>query len=309
MLNGYKAYALYMVDGNGYRKDTTNGMPTGVLPEGNYYVVDGTRYNGGCCFDFGNAETNNAAGATGTMSTVFFGQGYWGKGAGNGPWFAGDFEAGVWTGGAGSFSTNTADPSITYKYAMGITKTWSNPPSYEIRVADASSTGSINLITAWNGGFETTWKTQGGIILGIGGDNSQLFEYGTFFEGCITAGKPSDSTDSLVHRNIQAAGYGVTTQVTLDRAPDEATTPLFNVRYNPSTASAVISYTMQDTRRVNVNIFDLQGRQIAAIVSSVVSAGRHEAVWNAKSVPTGVYVATMAIDGWNSGSERIIVGR
>ena len=102
MVNGHKAYALYMVDGNGYRKDTTSGMPTGALPEGNYYVVDGTRYNGGCCFDFGNAETNNAAGATGTMSTVFFGQGYWGKGAGNGPWFAGDFEAGVWTGGSGA---------------------------------------------------------------------------------------------------------------------------------------------------------------------------------------------------------------
>jgi len=50
-------------------------------------------------------------------------------------------------------------------------------------------------------------KKQGAIILGIGGDNSHTGE-GTFFEGCMTSGYPSDVTDTAVQANIVAAGYG-----------------------------------------------------------------------------------------------------
>jgi hypothetical protein len=48
---------------------------------------------------------------------------------------------------------------------------------------------------------------QGAVVLGIGGDNSNT-SYGTFFEGAITAGRPSDATDLAVLQNAQAAGYG-----------------------------------------------------------------------------------------------------
>jgi hypothetical protein len=48
---------------------------------------------------------------------------------------------------------------------------------------------------------------QGGIILGIGEDNSNS-SYGTFFEGAITAGWPANATDEAVLKNVQAAGYG-----------------------------------------------------------------------------------------------------
>jgi len=47
----------------------------------------------------------------------------------------------------------------------------------------------------------------GAIILGIGGDNSN-WSAGTFFEGAITAGRPSDATDAAVLANVQAAKYG-----------------------------------------------------------------------------------------------------
>jgi len=53
-----------------------------------------------------------------------------------------------------------------------------------------------------------SWTMQGGIILGLGedGSNSSL---GTFFEGAITAGRPSDATDAAVLANVQAAKYGL----------------------------------------------------------------------------------------------------
>jgi hypothetical protein len=47
---------------------------------------------------------------------------------------------------------------------------------------------------------------QGAIVMGVGGDNSHSGE-GTFFEGCITSGFPSDATDDAVQANIVAA-YG-----------------------------------------------------------------------------------------------------
>jgi hypothetical protein len=278
-------------------------MPTGAAAQGIYAVEDGSRANVGCCccYDFGNAETNFLADGTGSMDALYFGVGYWGKGNGAGPWFMGDFEAGVWSGGAGGFSTNTADPSMTMAYAFGILKT-NTGPDYCIRVANATSG---NITNVYDGAFELPWKLGGAIILGIGGDNSNS-STGTFYEGVITAGRPSNATDSLILKNVQAAGYGVT--ATLPGATkDAATTPLFKVNYNPSNASAVISYTLLDARHVSMNIVDEQGRQIASIVQGVMSAGPHEAVWDAKRVPTGVYICRITIDGRKGATEKIIV--
>ena len=142
------------------------------------------------------------------MNTISFGQKFvWGTGAGNGPWFMGDFEGGVWAGGSGDSTTpNAANPSVTSDYAFGLVKTdtASNTPQYAIRVGDVQSGA---LTTAYDGKAPAPWNLQGGIVLGIGGDNSNT-SYGTFFEGAITAGRPSDATDLAVLQNAQAAGYG-----------------------------------------------------------------------------------------------------
>lgn len=58
-LNGQKAYGVFVSPGTGYRNDKVSGSATGDAAEGMYAVLDGTHYNGACCFDYGNAETNN----------------------------------------------------------------------------------------------------------------------------------------------------------------------------------------------------------------------------------------------------------
>jgi hypothetical protein len=203
-INGHKAYALYTIAHDGYRNNAPTGVVKGTGGQGIYMIVDGTRANTGaaCCFDFGNAAPNNCNG--GTMTAIFFGTGYWGKGAGSGPWFLADFEAGVWAGGSQSSSntTNSSNPSMTMAFAVGWLK--SGPNNYAIRTANGQS-GSIT--TAWDGAQPKTLSNQGAIILGIGGDNSNS-STGTFFEGVMTDGRPSDATDALVLANIQAANYG-----------------------------------------------------------------------------------------------------
>jgi non-reducing end alpha-L-arabinofuranosidase len=52
-----------------------------------------------------------------------------------------------------------------------------------------------------------TFIVKGGIILGTGGDNRNSGT-GTFYEGSILAGRPSDPIDDAVLKNVQDAKYG-----------------------------------------------------------------------------------------------------
>lgn len=72
-LNGQKAYGVFVSPGTGYRNDVVSGSATGDEPEGMYAVLDGTHYNGACCFDYGNAETSNTDTGDGHMEAIYFG--------------------------------------------------------------------------------------------------------------------------------------------------------------------------------------------------------------------------------------------
>ena len=47
---------------------------------------------------------------------------------------------------------------------------------------------------------------EGAIVLGTGGDNSNA-SIGSFFEGVMTAGYPTDAADNAVQANIVSVGY------------------------------------------------------------------------------------------------------
>jgi len=203
MVGGHKVYSLYMAAREGYRL-TAKGknMPLGNTPEGIYMLADGTHYGTACCWDFGNVSPDPMK--YGVMNTLFFGTGFWGKGAGAGPWFLGDFEGGVWAGGSGGSNVvNNNSPSMKVPFALGMLKTSSG--QYAIRMADIQK--ATALTTAYDGASPKTWNNEGGILIGIGGDNSNN-SWGTFYEGAITAGRPSNDVDLAVMQNVQAVGYG-----------------------------------------------------------------------------------------------------
>lgn len=59
--------------------------------------MTGKRFNGKCCFDYGNSETNDKDDGCGTMEAIYFGNANWrdNRGAGDGPWAGADLEQGV----------------------------------------------------------------------------------------------------------------------------------------------------------------------------------------------------------------------
>jgi hypothetical protein len=190
-----------------------NGMARGNEPQAIYMLADGTHSGVACCWDFGNVVPD-PAGQWQFMNTLFLGVAYWGAGSGSGPWFMADFEAGVWAGGSnpgepgwGSLHDDPAppndqNPSMRVPFALGFIKT---AQDYALRMADIET--ATQLTTAYEGPMPKAMDNQGGIVLGVGGDNSNN-SWGTFFEGAIVLGYPSDETELAVMQNIQAAGYG-----------------------------------------------------------------------------------------------------
>ncbi|HEY0933050.1 MAG TPA: arabinofuranosidase catalytic domain-containing protein [Trebonia sp.] len=202
-LGGHEAYGVYVAAGTGYRDDQTSGIATGDQPEGEYAIFDGTHYNGGCCFDYGNAETNNDDNGAGHMEAIYFGNSkVWGYGTGNGPWIMADMENNLFSGAGTGYNAN--DPSTSYRFTTAMVEGKSN--QWAILGGNAQSGG---LSTDYSGvrpaGYNPMHK-EGAIILGIGGDNSKG-SAGTFYEGVMTSGYPSAAAENAVQANIVAAGY------------------------------------------------------------------------------------------------------
>jgi hypothetical protein len=65
---------------------------------------------------------------------------------------------------------------------------------------------ATSLTTAYTGALPKPISNSGAIVLGVGGDNSNN-SWGTFYEGAIVAGFPTDATDLAVFNNVKAAGY------------------------------------------------------------------------------------------------------
>lgn len=213
-VGGHTVYGVYVdADSVAYRNNSTKGVATGDQPEAMYMVVDGQRSSDICCFDYGNAETSGEDDGNGTMEAIYWGTDttWGGKGDGNGPWIAADLENGMFKGDKGGWQSQSiytaSAKSIIASYATLMLK----GPSGNHFTLKAGDAQSGTLVTMWDGSRPSPdyspKKLQGAIILGTGGDGSN-FGRGTFFEGAMTAGNPSDSVDEQIKANIVAAGYG-----------------------------------------------------------------------------------------------------
>jgi hypothetical protein len=177
------------------------------------------------------------------MEAIYFGSNtIWGSGGGSGPWLMADLENGLFSG--QSPKNNPADPTLTSRFLTTVLK--GGPGKWALRGGNAAS-GALS--TYYNGARPTVsgynpMSKEGAIILGIGGDNS-IGAQGTFYEGVMTSGYPSDATENAVQANIVAAKYA-TTSLTSGPAYTpgssislQATTPGYTDRYLAHTGATV----------------------------------------------------------------------
>ncbi|CAI6342017.1 unnamed protein product [Periconia digitata] len=264
-LNGQKAYGVFISPGTGYRNNAVSGSAKGDQAEGMYAILDGTHFNGGCCFDYGNAETNNLDTGNGHMEAIYYGDStYWGSGTGNGPWLMADLENGLFT---GRNPKNNPAPSITNRFFTAIVK--GGPNQWALRGGNAVS-GSLS--TYFSGARPTPsgynpMSKEGAIILGIGGDNS-VSGQGTFYEGVMTTGYPSDATENAVQANIVAAGYA-TTSLTSGSG--------FNVGSSVSLRATTSGYTDRYLAHTGATV------NSQVVTSSSASSLKQQATWTVRA--------------------------
>jgi len=265
-LNGQKAYGVFVSPGTGYRNNAVSGTATGDAAEGMYAVLDGTHFNGGCCFDYGNAETSSLDTGNGHMEAIYYGDNsVWGTGSGSGPWIMADLENGLFSG--SSAGQNTATPSISYRFLTAVVKGGAN--KWATRGANAAS-GSLS--TYYSGarpsvsGYNPMSK-EGAIVLGIGGDNSNGAQ-GTFYEGVMTSGYPSDATENAVQADIVAAKYAITSLTS-----GLALTVGSSISLGATTACCTTRYIAHTGTTVNTQV----------VSSSSTAALKQQASWTVRT--------------------------
>ncbi len=204
-VNGNAVYGVEVTSGVGYRNNATTAVAKNGAPEGMYMVTSGTNVNSGCCFDYGNAEVSTTDTGDGHMDALNFGT-FCGfpPCSGDGPWVEADLENGQYMGNG----SNTGNQSISTDFVTAMLKN-NGQNTFALKAANSQGGG---LITEYSGTLPTVrpnyipMSQEGAIVLGTGGDNSD-WGIGSFFEGAMTSGYPSDATENAVQANISAAGY------------------------------------------------------------------------------------------------------
>jgi non-reducing end alpha-L-arabinofuranosidase len=191
-LDGHKAYGIAISPGMGYRNDSPKHTAVNGQPEGVYMVTSALNLNAKCCFDFGNAESNNLDNNAGHMDAINI----MCHGTPCSPDAGLDMENGIY----GHLKVPASTRFVT---DMGASD---GQHSYAIFQGDAQSgglttTGVIALPNSYQ-----PMRQEGAVILGIGGDNSNWAK-GYFFEGVMTRGMPSAKAMKAVQRNIVSAEY------------------------------------------------------------------------------------------------------
>ena len=218
---GHKVYGVFIAPGMGLRNDNPHGTAVDDQAEGQYWVVNGHHFNGGCCFDYGNGETDSHDDGSGTMETAYFGNATpWYHGPAPGPWIMTDQENNL----VGCVTTNGTKacdlPIINWRF---VTATADGEPHHWRTMGGDAQNGDLKIMfdgRRVDRSYDPMRK-QGAILLGNGGDNSNGSD-GTMYEGAMTAAGtfPTQETLQKVQANVVAANY---TESRLSLAPASAT--------------------------------------------------------------------------------------
>ncbi|MFP5206301.1 MAG: arabinofuranosidase catalytic domain-containing protein, partial [Acidobacteriota bacterium] len=184
---GHKVYGVFIEPGMGLRIDDPKGTAVDDQAEGQYWVINGLHFNSGCCFDYGNAETDSRDDDNGTMETAYYGDATpWYHGHASGPWIMTDQENNL----VGCVNPDGSKfcptlPAIDWRFVTAIAK---GEPHHWTSMGGDAQQGALSVMFSGprvNATYDPMRK-QGAILLGNGGDNSNGSQ-GTFYEGAVTA--------------------------------------------------------------------------------------------------------------------------
>lgn len=114
-------------------------------------------------------------------------------------------------------------------------------------------------------------------------------------------------------------GFGGTTEATFDVTvltgvstdPVQAGLPtvfaLLPNYPNPFNPSTAIRYALPHASHVRLAVHDVLGREVAMLIDAMQTAGRHEVVWQAVRMPSGVYLCRLEADGFAQTRQMLLI--
>ncbi|MGB2868660.1 MAG: YCF48-related protein [Bacteroidota bacterium] len=132
----------------------------------------------------------------------------------------------------------------------------------------------------------TSWQTVG--FVSGSGTSSSPREY-SFIDGQVSPGRHAYRLRQI--DNNGAFGFSREAEINSIAQPDCFT--LEQNYPNPFNPSTEISYQLPVAGQVRLRIFDVLGNEIATLVDEKRSAGRHQILWTASGISSGMYFLRM----------------
>ena len=124
-------------------------------------------------------------------------------------------------------------------------------------------------------------------------------------------GEPDILEAKFVHFSRFAGGGGrsfLTTDVKKDDNPIFSKEFRLNQNYpNPFNPATTISYNLPKEGFVSIKVYNAIGSEVSTLISGTKKAGTHEVVFNAGSLPSGVYFYTIRFDNTTQTKRMILI--
>jgi len=174
--------------------------------------------------------------------------------------------------------------------------------------------GWINLCYFWHtGDIDNSWNLEGGdkfvyieqrdaatgwthyVVAEQASENATGFSMRARFNNSVTGSAWFD--DFSIEKMKDAPGVGIVPEVSAGKNVP-AKYALMNNYPNPFNPETRIVYSLPQSGKVNLTIYNILGQQIRKLTDTVQDAGIHTLTWNAcndfgQNVPTGIYIGVL----------------
>jgi len=171
-----------------------------------------------------------------------------------------------------------------------------------------------NLFVTFSEDNGTTWSTPVAVVEDWDGDNPNGMARFASDKVHIVfshnlADMPADQDHPLFY-------IGVPTDmikelaVAVEERSSETVPTRFALRQNypnPFNPSTTISFDLPRRERVTLRLYNAIGQQVAELVNQSMPAGRHEVVWEASSVPSGLYFFRLEAGNYTAMKKAVLV--
>lgn len=113
------------------------------------------------------------------------------------------------------------------------------------------------------------------------------------------------------YEGINHSSYSNTTEIILVGTEEEREVPLqFSIQQNypnPFNPSTLIEFSLPQTVRTRLSVYDVLGREVAILLNEVVQAGSHTVQFNAQNIPSGVYLYQIQAGAFSATRKMILM--